>query len=96
MPKAPIIWENCIRGDGSYDLKVAARHTGCLITEKMDNYFDFVESIRPVTSRQIASLTIATAFALYESDAASSALESLAGDPEDWDRNNQKWRDEGL
>ncbi len=61
----PVDWETCRRPDWSYDLRAAARHTGCKITEQMDRYLAFVEEIRPVTSRQIAALSIATAMALY-------------------------------
>ena len=28
--------------------------------------------------------------------ALSKALDALAGDPKDWERNNQKWKDSGL
>lgn len=67
MKLAKIIWENCKRNDGSYDLRKVARHTGCKIIEPMDMYLSLVEEIRPVTSRQLAALSVATALALYSS-----------------------------
>jgi hypothetical protein len=67
MKMAKVIWEHCVRADGSYDLQAAARQTGCKITDQMDMYLSFVEEIRPVMSRQIAALAIATAMALYGS-----------------------------
>ena len=67
---ATINWEGCQRADGSYSLQTAARMTGCKITEDMDAYLSLIEEIRPVTSRQIAALAVATALALYQSNAA--------------------------
>lgn len=32
----------------------------------------------------------------FSSRDATSELEKIAGDPKDWDRNNRKWKDEGL
>lgn len=65
MERLPVLWDACKYRDGSYDLRKAAHMTGCKITEPMDNYLAFVENIRPVTSRQIGALAIATAMALY-------------------------------
>jgi hypothetical protein len=67
MKLASVIWENCQRTDGSYALQAVARQTGCKITPDMDMYLSLIETIRPVTSRQIAALSIATALAIYRS-----------------------------
>jgi hypothetical protein len=70
MKMAQVIWEQCRRPDGSINLSKAARHTAMKITPQMDMYLSLVEAIKPVTSRQIAALSIATAAALYPLDAA--------------------------
>lgn len=67
---SPIIWENVRRADGSINLRLAAEHTGCYVGERAAAYLNFVEQIRPVTSRQIAALAVATAFALDAHSAA--------------------------
>ena len=66
MKMVSVIWDNCRRPDGTYDLSKAARHTGCKITEPMDMFLSLVESIGPITSRQASAIAIATALALYE------------------------------
>lgn len=68
MKMAQVIWEQCKRKDGSYDLQKAIRHTGFKVTPSMDMYLSLVEGIRPVTSRQIGALSIATAVALYSTE----------------------------
>ena len=70
MNMAAVNWDSCYRADRSINLHLAARHTGCKVTDEHDRYLTFVEKIRPVTSRQIAALSIATAFALYPPAAA--------------------------
>jgi len=60
-----IIWEQCRRQDGSLDLRKAARHTNLYVSEGMDSYLSLVEQLKPVTSRQIGALAIATAHALF-------------------------------
>ena len=64
---ACINWDGCRRKDWSIDLRKAAHQTGCKITEDMDRYLAFAEEVRPVKSRQVAALAIATAMALYRS-----------------------------
>lgn len=65
MNLVAVQWESCYRKDRSINLRLAATHTGCKVTEDAYQYLDFVEKIRPITSRQLAALAIATAFALY-------------------------------
>lgn len=57
----PIIWDNCRRANGTINLESAAKQTGCYFTEAAIRYLDAVENIRPVTSRQIAAVAIASA-----------------------------------
>lgn len=75
---SPVIWDNCRRADGSINLELAARHTGCHVTDRVVDYLRFVENIRPVKSRQVAALSIATAFALEGISAARGCEEDKA------------------
>lgn len=68
MKLAQVVWENCRRDDGSYDLGKVARHTGCKVTPPMDMYLSLIQAIRPVASRQAAAIAVATAMALYPHD----------------------------
>ena len=57
----PIIWDSCRRKNGTIDLQLAARHTGCRFTEKADAYLRCIEEVMPINSRQTAALAIVTA-----------------------------------
>lgn len=57
----PILWDRCRRGDGTISLALAARMTGCNITEQAHDYLVMVESIMLINSRQAAAVAIATA-----------------------------------
>lgn len=61
---AKIVWGNCRRGNETIDLRLAARMTGCRLTEKGLGYLSLIEEIYPTRSRQVAAVAIANALAL--------------------------------
>lgn len=61
-------WERCRRDNGTIDLQKAAKSTGCYISEYAYNYLAMVERLARITSRQIASVALASALEISARD----------------------------
>lgn len=63
---SPILWDNCRRNDGSINLCVAAKMTGCRVSTHALLYLLTIEKMYPINSRQAATVAIASALEISE------------------------------